>query len=105
MQLSSESTLPISPLIGRWELVEKQIPDIGAIPLGNIFYTFSPDGNVQSEHNDDSGIEQETGSYMLDENSLHFNETQYEIISLQGDTLYLKNNTDGIIEISLLVKQ
>jgi hypothetical protein len=104
-QLSSDLTEAASPLIGRWELVEKRIPDIGAIPLGNIFYTFGADGLVQSEHKDDSGIGQEKGSYTLQDKLLYFNETQYEIVSLQKDTLHLQSNTDGITENSLFIRR
>lgn len=104
-QLTTEVTEATSLLIGRWELVEKRIPDIGSIPLGNIFYTFSEDGKVRCEHNDDSGIEEETSSFTFQEELLLFNETAYEMLSFSGDTLYLQSNTDGITEKSVFVRQ
>lgn len=104
-QVAEEEPESVSLIIGRWELVEKRIPDIGSIPLGNIFYTFDAEGKVLSEHKDDSGLGQESGPYSLTENRLVFNETAYEIVSLAGDTLRLQSNTDGISENSLLIRR
>ena len=94
-----------SPILGTWELVEKRIPDLGPIPLGNIFFTFGTDGKVESKHEDDSGLGAEKSDYTFEENQLFFNETQYEIVSLLGDTLRLKSNTDGITAQSIFVKR
>lgn len=104
-QLASDLAEPVSPIIGKWELVEKRIPDIGAIPLGNIFYTFGADGQVESEHKDDSGVGQAKNSYTLQDKLLYFNETQYSIVSLTLDTLHLQSNTDGITENSLYIRR
>ena len=96
-----------SPLIGRWELVEKRIPDLdlGKIEFGDIFYTFSEDGQVSTQHEDDTGIAEEQSSYSHQDNMLSFNDVDYEIVSIVGDSLFLQSETDGIKGLTVLVKQ
>ncbi len=102
---TQDETLAPSPLIARWELVEKRIPDMGAIPLGDIFFTFSADGFVARDHDDNTGIESDRSTYMHNGDALEFFDTKYTISSWVADTLTLQSETDGIKEYSVLVKQ
>jgi hypothetical protein len=93
-----------APLMGRWELKAKALPDLGEIPLGGDFYTFQDSGKLRITHPNDPDLPTELIRFSIDPQALSFNNINYEILHLSEDSLVLQTETDGIEEKSIFLR-